>query len=165
MLGTHRDGEASQLLPSHTTVHAGPHTAVRRIERRARKQARRRSFVNAHRHIRFDPWFALPPGFTHCLRKQAGRYRRSAAWRTVRGTQLLLASFRSGLRWIAHLLCPLLTSPVRSRTLLPAQSGSPDTPEISRGKNGRLRRTLAGFTTPTLDDRGLRDPLLARPAG
>ena len=28
-----------------------------------------------------------------------------------------------------------------------------------------LHRTPAGFTTPTFDGRGLRDPLLARPAG
>src|ERR1700676_155385 len=58
-------------------------------------------------------------------------------------------------------LCPLLTSPPRSRELPRAQPGFPDTSEISRGKNDRLRRTPAGFTTPVLDDRGLRDPLLA----
>ena len=37
--------------------------------------------------------------------------------------------------------------------------------QASRGKIDRLRRTLAGFTTPTLDGRGLRDHLLARPVG
>ena len=58
-----------------------------------------------------------------------------------------------------------MTSPSRSRTLRPAQSGFPDTPEISRGKIDRLHRTPAGFTTPVLDGRGLRDPLPARPAG
>jgi hypothetical protein len=36
---------------------------------------------------------------------------------------------------------------------------------ISRGKTDRLRRTPAGFTTPVLDGRGLRDQWLARPAG
>jgi hypothetical protein len=56
-----------------------------------------------------------------------------------------------------RLLCPLLTSPPRSRALRPAQSGSPNTSEISRGKTDRLRRTPAGFTTPILDGRGLRD--------
>jgi len=62
-------------------------------------------------------------------------------------------------------LCPLLTSPPRSRALRPAQSDVPDTPEISRGKIDRLHRTPAGFTTPALDGRGLRDHLLARPTG
>ena len=64
-----------------------------------------------------------------------------------------------------RLLCPLLTSPPRSRALRPAQSSSPDTAETSRGKIDRLPRTPAGFTTPVLDGRGLRDHLLARPAG
>ena len=64
-----------------------------------------------------------------------------------------------------RLLCPLLTSPPRSRALRPAQSGFPNTAETSRGKIDRLRRTPAGFTTPVLDGRGLRDHLLARPAG
>jgi hypothetical protein len=66
---------------------------------------------------------------------------------------------------LLRLLCPLLTSPPRSRALRPAQSGSPDTSEISRGKTDRLRRTPAGFTTPILDGRGLRDHQLARPIG
>ena len=72
----------------------------------------------------------------------------------------------SGLRRNAfRLLCPLLTSPMRSQALRLAQSGFPDAPEISRGKTDRLRRTPAGFTTPVLDGRGLRDHWLARPAG
>src|SRR6266436_5484443 len=71
---------------------------------------------------------------------------------------------RSGLRR-RHLLCPLLTSPSHSRALRPAQSGIPDTTGTSRGKTDRLRRTPAEFTAPALDDRGLRDHLLARPAG
>jgi hypothetical protein len=49
--------------------------------------------------------------------------------------------------------------------LRPAQSGVPDTTEISRGKIDRLACTPAGFTTTALDNRGLCDPLLARPAG
>jgi hypothetical protein len=77
------------------------------------------------------------------------------------------ASFqRSGLqRNSFRLLRRLLTSPPRSRALRPAQSGVPDTTEISRGKIDRLPCTPAGFTTPALDDRGLRDYWLARPAG
>lgn len=75
-------------------------------------------------------------------------------------------SQRSGLqRNSFRLLCRLLTSPPRSRALRPAQSGLPDTTEISRGKTESLRRTPAGFTTPPLDDHGLRDHVLARPAG
>ena len=62
-------------------------------------------------------------------------------------------------------LCPLLTSPPRSPALRSAQSGCPDTVETSRGKIGRLPRTPAGSTTPTFDGSGLRDHLLARPAG
>jgi hypothetical protein len=41
----------------------------------------------------------------------------------------------------------------------------PDTSQTSRDKVDRLPRTPAGFTTPVLDDCGLRDLLLARPAG
>ena len=66
---------------------------------------------------------------------------------------------RSGLRRSAlRLLCPLLTSAPRS-TLLTDRSVSDagDTSRISRGKIDRLRRTPAGFTTPVLDDPGLRD--------
>ena len=56
---------------------------------------------------------------------------------------------RSGLRRSSlRLLCRLLTSPPRSQALRPAQSGCPDTPEISRGKTDRLHRALAGFTNP-----------------
>ena len=65
-----------------------------------------------------------------------------------------------------RLLCPLLTSAPRSRP--PCDALSPDcrdTAQISRGKIDRLRRTPAGFTTPVLDGCGLRDHLLARPAG
>jgi hypothetical protein len=39
------------------------------------------------------------------------------------------------------------------------------TAQISRGKIDRLHRAPAEFTTPVVDDCGLRDPLLARPAG
>jgi hypothetical protein len=73
---------------------------------------------------------------------------------------------RSGLqRNSFRLLCRLLTSPPRSRALRLAQSAFPDATEISRGKIDRLPCTPAGFTTPSFDDHGLRDHLLARPAG
>ena len=89
----------------------------------------------------------------------------SAAW-PVRDFHLQASFQRSGLqRNSFRLLRRLLTSPPRSRALRPAQSGVPDTTEISRGKIDRLACTPAGFTTPALDDRGLCDQLLARPAG
>ena len=47
----------------------------------------------------------------------------------------------------------------------PLSPGLPDTAQTSRGKIDRLHRTPAGFTTPALDGYGLRDHLLARPAG
>jgi transposase len=50
----------------------------------------------------------------------------------------------------SRLLCPLLTSPLRSRAARPAQSGLPDASEISRGKTDRLHHTPAGFTTRPL---------------
>jgi hypothetical protein len=45
------------------------------------------------------------------------------------------------------------------------QSRLRDTAQTSRGKIGRLHRTPVGSTTPVLDSCGLRDWLLARPAG
>jgi len=56
--------------------------------------------------------------------------------------------------------CAAIFDPYGSLSL---QAG--DTSQVSRGKIDRLHRTPAGFTTPVLDGRGLRDPLLARPAG
>src|SRR6478672_12320928 len=43
-----------------------------------------------------------------------------------------------------------MSSPPRSRALRPAQSGLPDTTEISRGKIDRLPCTPGGFTPPPL---------------
>ncbi|HTM38268.1 MAG TPA: hypothetical protein VL156_16075, partial [Terriglobales bacterium] len=48
-------------------------------------------------------------------------------------------------------------------TPLHPQPRFPDTPQISRGKFDHLRRTTAGFTTSSLDGRGLCDFSLARP--
>jgi hypothetical protein len=84
---------------------------------------------------------------------------------SMRRTQLLLASFRSGLQRIA---LPTMPSADFSNAItdITARSvrGFPNTPEISRGKDDRLPRTPAGFTTLVLDDRGLRSRLPARPA-
>src|SRR5579863_9791759 len=56
--------------------------------------------------------------------------------------------------------CAAIRSPCDD---LSPESGT--TAQTSRGKTDRLRRTPAGFTTPVLDDHGLRDHLLARPTG
>ena len=60
------------------------------------------------------------------------------------------------------LLCPLLTSTLRSGSLT-ASSVPADTRQISRGKPDSLPRTPAGFTRLALDGYGLRDRLPARP--
>jgi hypothetical protein len=56
--------------------------------------------------------------------------------------------------------CAAIRSPYDDLSL---ESGT--TTQTSRGKTDRLHRTPAGFTTPILDDRGLRDHMLARPIG
>jgi hypothetical protein len=50
-------------------------------------------------------------------------------------------------------------------SLAPAQSGCPDTPEISRGKIDCLSPPARRITTLILDGYGLRNQLLARPIG
>src|SRR5882724_1088957 len=109
---------------------------------------------------------AAPSGASPFPRRSEGQLPGfSAAWPT-RDFHIQASFQRSGLqRNSFRLLRRLLTSPPRSRSLQPAQSGVPDTTEISRGKIDRLPCTPAGFTTPVLDDRGLRDHVLARPAG
>src|SRR5213080_203075 len=79
---------------------------------------------------------------------------------------LYLPFHRSGLRRVGpayYALCCLLRC--GQAALRRPQSRIRDTAQISRGKIDRLPRTPAGFTTPVLDDRGLRDHLLARPTG
>jgi hypothetical protein len=56
--------------------------------------------------------------------------------------------------------CVVIRTPCDARS-----SAAGTTAQTSRGKIDRLRRTPAGFTTPVLDDLGLRDHLLARPTG
>jgi hypothetical protein len=168
MIGANRDrGEPRGSSPSHTTVHTGPYTAVRWIERTpvptgwatagVWKRVSPRTLRSLHhRAVGLHPSdLASRPGTTGVLPHRAVEMRVSTP---------PLPSVRA-FGGSLHLICPLLTSPPRSRTLRPAQSGFPDAPKISRGKIDRLHRTPAGFTTPVLDGRGLRDPLLARPAG
>ena len=123
-------------------------------------------FENARRRRCFGPCNAGPSGFT--FQRLACRTDGTAC--LPHGTFEMRVStphfqpFGPSVE-LLRLLCPLLTSPPRSRALRPAQSGHPDTSEISRGKTDRLRRTPAEFTTPILDGRGLRDHRLARPIG
>src|SRR5262249_7206380 len=76
----------------------------------------------------------------------------------LREIAVLLASspvqaFSGSLR----LLCPLLTSTLRSGCLAaPPSPVAGTTAQTSRGKIDRLHRTPAGSTTPVLDGRGLR---------
>src|SRR5260370_1270575 len=62
----------------------------------------------------------------------------------------------------ADLLCPLLTSALRSGRLT-TSSVPKDTVQISRSKPDSLHRTPAGFTVLVLDGYGLCDILPARP--
>lgn len=148
-----RIGGSLAAPPSHTAVLTGPYTAVRWIKRQELFCCRR-SLDVSDRRASFDSsdqrqsgLHPLPPFRSRLPGIQShGRCDTSASTRRFQRSGLQRNSFR--------LLCRLLTSPSRSRTLRPAQSGLPDTPEISRGKTDRLHRTPAGFTTPTLDDRG-----------
>jgi hypothetical protein len=106
--------------------------------------------IDVHRRGSFDPCVATPVGFTFQVGAQARKYR--CAW-LHRDVRILSASTVQAFGGLLRLLCPLLTSPPRSRALRPAQSELSDTAEISRGKTDRLRRTPAGFTTPALDGR------------
>src|SRR5207248_950718 len=63
---------------------------------------------------------------------------------------------------MAGLLCPLLTSAMRTGRLA-ASSVPKDTVQISRSKPDSLPRTPAGFTVLALDGYGLCDILPARP--
>src|ERR1039458_7340652 len=95
-------GGASRLLPSHTTVHTGPYTAVRRIERTPVPAGGvTAGFGSVYRRGRFGPCITAPSGLT--LRTwRAGRalpvFCRMAPSRCA---FLLPTSIRSGLRRIA----------------------------------------------------------------
>ena len=89
----------------------------------------------------------------------------SAAW-PCEIAVLLASSTVQAFAGLPRLLCPLLTSALRSGCLAaPRSPVAGTTAQTSRGKTDRLHRTPAGFTTPTLDGHGLRSILPARPAG
>ena len=129
-----------------------------------RRPAGRQAFGGDARRTSFGPCRPRASGFT-LRRGREGQVKLGFLPHGSCESAVLLATPPFGPSAARCLLCPLLTSPPRSRASLPAQSGVPDTTGTSRGKTDRLRRTPAGFTTPALDDRGLRDHLLARPAG
>ena len=95
---------------------------------------------------------------------QDGWYRFSAAWR-LRDARIHshFQPFRPSVE-LLRLLCPLLTSPPRSRALPPAQSCNPDT-----SRSPEVRPTAFAARPPDLPPQplmaGLRDRRLAHPIG
>ena len=130
-----------------------------------RRPASRQAFEAGFRRIGFGLLGCGAWGFTPCSGAQVQHHLIVLPIHPREIAALLASSTVQAFGGLLRLLCPLLTSPPRSRALRPAQSGCPDTAETSRGKIDRLPRTPAGFTTPVLDGCGLRDHLLARPAG
>ena len=99
-----------------------------------------------------------PLGFTAASQLKASRIGWLSFHIALKIPRLLASPHRSGLQCPRHLLCPLLTPAMRSRSLLAAQSlrsGCWDTPQVSRGKLLRFRCTTAGFTSLALDGYGL----------
>ena len=108
-------------------------------------------FENARRRGCFGPCTAAPSGFTF----QRLAYRTDGTAFLPHGTFEMPVStsrfqpFRPSVE-LLRLLCRLLTSPPRSRALRPAQSGHPDTSEISRSCASLiLRHHQAGWRTFT----------------
>src|SRR5208283_5227378 len=131
----------------------------------ARSRQRRRALVCGARRIGFGPSGAQAQGFTpRPLAESQFTLDFRPPGQFVNSALLALSTGRAFSRYTG-LLCPLLTSPTRSRALRRVQSVFPDAPDTSRGTIDRLPRTPAGFTTPALDDRGLRSHTPARPAG
>jgi hypothetical protein len=166
-----REGVGLAASPSHTTVLTGPYAAVRQIMRTPAPAGGATAGVwNCASARKLRSLRRRAVGLHLQVGAQAGKYRCSAAWlhRDAR-IYLLSASAVQAFGGLLRLLYPLLTSPPRSRALRPAQSGLPDTAEMSRGKT-EVRPTA--FAARPLDlpprplmARGLRDHLLARPAG
>jgi hypothetical protein len=132
----------------------------------ARSGQGRRAFDCDVRPIGSDPSGADASGFTRRFHAES---RPELGFRPPGQCEspalLTLSTVRASGRY-ADLLCPLLTSAPRSRALRRALSPDSRTrTRTSRGKFGRLPRTPAEFTTPVLDDCGLRGHTPARPAG
>ena len=132
-----------------------------------------RAFGFDRRRDRFDLLHRPARGFTPAGHRQ-GQF--ELVWRSRFGHEtpdLLALSFnplsgtvrafgRPFLGRMVGLLCPLLTSALRSGRLT-ASSVPKDTVQISRSKPDSLHRTPAGFTVLAIDGYGLCDILPARP--
>ena len=132
-----------------------------------------RAFGFGRRRDRFDLLPVQARGFTPAGHRQV---QLELLWRSRcshERSDLLTLSFnpfsgtvrafgRPFLEMMAGLLCPLLTSALRSGRLT-TSSVPKDTVQISRSKPDSLHRTPAGFTVLALDGYGLCDILPARP--
>ncbi len=125
----------------------------------------RRAFGVGTRHTGFGPSVSGAPGFTPRLRLQ-GQFQLDVLplgphEPAVLITLSVVRAFAGGPATMPSAdFCAAITALAE-----PLSPGVPDTTQTSRGKTNRLHRTPAGFTTPALDGCGLRDRLLARPAG
>src|SRR5882672_10222252 len=127
-----------------------------------------RAFGFGRRRGRFDLLHVPARGFTPAGPRQG---QLELVWRSHCGHEtpdLLALSFNPFSGTVrafgqhAGLLCPLLTSALRSGRLT-TSSVPKDTVQISRSKPDSLHRTPAGFTVLALDGYGLCDILPARP--
>ena len=124
----------------------------------------RRAFQVDVRRVRFNALGGGLQGFTLCSGAQVQFKLDFCCIAHARTDSSTCHFYRSGLRRLrCRLLCPQLTSALRSGRLAVAPVPKWDAVQTSRGKIDRLPRTPAGFTTPSLDDYGLRNHELARP--
>jgi len=111
------------------------------------------------------PLISASPGFTPSRRSEAGCPEFSRMADAISLHLLVTSSVQAFVRQMS----PTMPSADFCTTInTPFDGFSPayrTTAQISRGKFDRLHRTPAEFTTPVVDDCGLCDPLLARPAG
>ena len=148
--------DTSQRLPQITGIDD-------RLHRRSQPGCR--AFGFGVRRAGFGPLVSGAPGFTPRLRLQ-GQFKLDIPplgphERTVLLTLSVVQAFVGKPTTMPSAdFCAAITGLAN-----PLSPGLPDTAQTSRGKIDRLHRTPAGFTTPALDGYGLRDHLLARPAG
>ncbi len=127
----------------------------------------RRAFGGGVRRTGFGPCPEAVAGFTRFRRREGQLELGFLPHGPCENSRPTCPSNRSGLR--SADACPTMPS-ADFCTAISAPRGrlSPEfrtRRQISRGKIDRLHRTPAGFTTPALDDYGLRGHLPARPAG
>jgi hypothetical protein len=146
------------VLPSHTTVHAGPHTAVRRVE----LVVNSRAFDTARRQITIRSLPRRPSELHSCWRPEGQQGWLFCRWSLLRSRDLLATPFRSGLPPLFWSNTPSadFCDMIRMNRFILSHVLC-DMPQTSRGKFDRLRRATAGFTTSELDGYGLRSQLPA----